>query len=124
MSVRLKAGFLTAGACALVIAGAGSASAHSHHHGFFSSLFGGGVEQENTCATVPGPLTITPGAAAGTASPAIENETDCFNLDATGGGASEQENNCTTAPGATILTGLLTPAGPIENETRCANIAF
>ncbi|MEV0535639.1 hypothetical protein [Kitasatospora sp. NPDC050463] len=113
MNVGKKAAFLTAAAGALVLVGAGGASAHGFGH-----LFGQeGVEQSNTCSTAPGVLALT-----GLA-PDIEYDTNCLNVDASGGGASEQSNNCSTAPQAATLTGLLAPAPEIEYNTSCVNLA-
>ncbi|MFI6845889.1 hypothetical protein OG535_17025 [Kitasatospora sp. NBC_00085] len=115
MNVGKKAAFLTAAAGALVLVGAGGASAHGFGH-----LFGQeGVEQSNTCSTAPGVLAVT-----GTLTPELEYDTNCLNVDASGGGASEQSNNCSTAPQAATLTGLLAPAPKLEYPTECTNVAF
>ncbi|MEV0535638.1 hypothetical protein [Kitasatospora sp. NPDC050463] len=110
MNVGKRAALLMAAAGALVLVGAGGASARG-----IGDLFGSGVEQSNACSTAPGIL-----ASAGPLD--AEYDTNCINIDVSGHGASEQSNNCSTAPAAATLTGLVGTSS-LKYHTNCINFA-
>ncbi|MFI6449893.1 hypothetical protein [Kitasatospora sp. NPDC050543] len=115
MHIGKKAAFLSAVAGALVLGGAGGASAQG-----FGDLFDhSGSSQRNECSTSTGTIADT----AGTAQTGdLTFESNCINVDGTGW--AHQTNECDTSAGTTAVTSALSPTGEVEVSSNCANIAF
>lgn len=116
MILGKKAALLTAAAGALVLVGAGGASAHG-----FGQLLGQGPEQSNECSTQPiiGSVVVaTPLTPTGD----ITHDTTCVNYQDQSAG--EQSNHCDTTPvlGDVVIPVLVT-APKITYNTTCLNVA-
>ncbi|MEV0535636.1 hypothetical protein [Kitasatospora sp. NPDC050463] len=117
MNVGKKAAFLAAAAGALVLVGAGGASADGIGH-----LTGHkGVEQSNECSTRPlvGDVVV---ATPLTPASDITHETTCVNVSENG--AESQSNHCDTSPVlGSVVVPVLVPAPHITYTTTCVNVA-
>ncbi|MFI0817360.1 hypothetical protein ACH4TX_12790 [Streptomyces sp. NPDC021098] len=109
MNIGKKAAFLTAAAGALVIVGAGAASAHAY----------GGVYQGNDCETATGAI-ITGAVTAPSGD--LNVGADCVNF-TNSGATAYQGNDCSTATGPITTAPALAPTGDINLGAHCTNIA-
>ncbi|MFI6449891.1 hypothetical protein [Kitasatospora sp. NPDC050543] len=115
MHIGKKAAFLSAVAGALVLGGAGGASAHGLGDLFDHS----GSSQRNACSTNTGTIADTVVTAP---TGDITFDSNCINVDGTG--QAHQTNECDTYAGTTTATSALSPTGEIEVSSNCANIAY
>ena len=114
MNIGKKVAVLTVAAGALVLGGAGGASAHGY--GGFDPF---GTIQTNSCKTAAGPIANT---AVGATTGDIGIDANCLNY--TYGTAAVQSNDCGTATGAIVNVGGLASSGDINAAANCQNIAL